>query len=178
MKITWFAATTFRIHIAGRIVVVDPEGAPEGIDPVELTAGAQAVVSATSSDLPVFDPTAWRPHRRLRLIDDEDGDERLDLFRLGALGLFADSRDEGVLVIAEGSVEAKWGRWADNAVVVLNGPGAACIEQGMSLLDAARPKLVALAVTDGEIEAAFEALVPQLADASLIVLERGLAVEA
>ena len=46
MKITWFAAMTFRIHIAGRIIVIESEGAPEGVDPGELVSGAQTVVSA------------------------------------------------------------------------------------------------------------------------------------
>jgi len=177
MKITWFAAMTLRIHVAGRIVVIDPEGAPEGIDAGELVSGAQTVVSAASGDIPAFDPATWTPRRRGRLIDEAEGDEALSLYRLGARGLVADSADEGLLAIADSGAETQWGRWADNGIVVLGGTGAQCAGQGAALLEIARPKLIALAVDDGGIDAAFDGLAPQLGDASLIVLEAGLAVE-
>lgn len=177
MKITWFAAMTFRIHIAGRIVVIDPEGAPEGIDSGELVSGAQSVVSASGDDIAAFDPASWRPRKRGRLIDETEGDEGLSLYRLGGRGLVADSADEGVLAIADAGADANWQRWADNGVVVLSGTGAQCAGQGVALLEIARPKLIALAVADGGIDAAFDALAPQLGDASLIALEQGLAVE-
>lgn len=176
MKITWFAAMTFRIQIAGRIVVTAPEGAPEGIDAAELVSGAQRVV-AGANDVAAFDPALWRPRRRGRLIDDEDETEAASLFRFGTKGLVADSVDEGVLVIAGAGEGLHWARWADNAVVILSGTGKAGIDSGLALLEVARPKLIALAVTDGEIDQAFDALAPRLGDASLIVLEPGLAVE-
>lgn len=178
MKITWFAAMTFRIQIAGRIIVIDPEGAPEGIDPAELASGAQGVVAASDDSVPLFDPQSWRPRRRVRLIDEEEGDEALNLYRLGEKGLVADSADEGVLVIEDGDIRTQWGRWADNGVVVLCGTGAECAAQGAALLEIAWPRLIALAVTDGAADMAFEALAPQLEGASLTVLEPGLAVEA
>lgn len=177
MKITWFAAMTFRIHIAGRIVVTHAEGAPEGIDATELIAGAQTVVSAQSPDLAPFDPVSWRPCRRVRLIDKQPGDEGLDLYRLGTRGLVAESADEGLLVIEDAGAPTQWNRWADNAVVVLSGSGAECAAHGTALLDIARPRLMALAVEDGEVDMAFETLAPNLGDSSLIVLEAGMAVE-
>lgn len=177
MKITWFAAMTFRIHIAGRIVVTHADGAPDGVDATELIAGAQTVVSSESPDLAAFDPAIWRPRRRTRLIDNDPGDEGLDLFRLGIRGLVADSADEGLLIIEDAAAAAQWSRWADNAVAVLSGSGAQCAAHGTALLDIARPRLIALAITDGEIDVAFSALAQRLGDASLIVLEPGLAVE-
>lgn len=177
MKITWFAAMTFRVHIAGRIVVTHAGGAPDGVDPSELIAGAQTVVSAQSPDLALFDPAAWRPRRRTRMIDADPGDEALDLYRLGARGLVADSADEGLLVIEDAGAPGEWNRWADGAVVVLSGSGAQCAAHGTALLDIARPKLIALAVDDGETELAFQTLAPELGDAGLIVLEAGMAVE-
>lgn len=177
MKITWFAAMTLRVHIAGRIVVIDPEGAPKGIDAGELMSGAQTVVSAASGSIPAFDPATWAPRRRGRLIDEAAGDEALSLYRLGSKGLVADSADEGLLAVAETGAGTQWGRWADNGVIVLCGTGAQCAGQGTALLEIARPKLIALAVSDDQTDIAFEMLAPQLGDASLIVLEAGLAVE-
>lgn len=176
MKITWFAAMTFRIHIAGRIVVIDPDGAPEGVDPGELVSGAQTVVSAARNGIADFDPAIWKPRRRGRLIDEGEGGEGLSLFRLGA-GLVASSADEGALVIADAGAGPQWGRWADNTVVVLSGTGGQCVAEGAALLEIARPRLIALAVCDGAADTAFKGLAPQLGDASLIVLEPGLAVE-
>lgn len=175
MKITWFGGTTFRIHIAGRIVVVDPEGAPAGIDAAELVSGAETVAAMASGDIPAFDPASWTPRKRGRLIDEDEGDEALSLYHLGNSGLVADSADEGVLVLhGEG---AEWRRWADTAVIVLSGSGAECAAAGAALLEIARPRLIALAVDDAEIDIAFETLAPLLGDAGLIVLEAGLAVE-
>lgn len=178
MKITWFSAMTFRIHIAGRIVVTHSEGAPEGVDPNELIAGAQTVISTTSPDLSAFDPASWRPRKRTRLIDAEPGDEGLDLYRLGARGLVADSADEGLLVLVDAGAEAEWNRWADGAVVVLSGSSAQCAAQGTALLEIARPRLIALALEDGEADLAFQTLAPLLGDSGMTVLEAGLAVEA
>lgn len=177
MKITWFADMTFRIQIAGRIVVTHVDGAPEGIDRTELIAGAQTVVSTQSSDLAPFDPTEWRPRRRPRLIDEEEGDEGLDLYRFGARGLVAYSVDEGLLVLEDAGAGAQWNRFADNCVAVLSGSGAQCAAHGTALLDIARPRLIALAIYDGEVDLAFDTLAPKLGQASLIVLEPTMAVE-
>lgn len=177
MKITWFADMTFRIQIAGRIVVTHVEGAPEGIDRTELIAGAQTVISAQSSDLAAFDPIEWRPRRRPRLIDEDAGDEGLDLYRFGARGLVAYSVDEGMLVLEDAGAGAQWNRFAHNGVAVLSGSGAQCAAHGTALLDIAHPRLIALAIEDGEIDMAFDTLAPRLGQASLIVLEPRLAVE-
>lgn len=177
MKITWFADMTFRIQIAGRIIVTHVEGAPAGVDHVELMAGAQTVISTQSSVLDQFDPIQWRPRRRQRLIDEDTGDEGLDLYRFGPRGLVAYSVDEGMLVVEDAGAGTQWNRFADNGVAVLAGSGAQCAAHGTALLDIARPRLVALAVDDGEIDTAFVTIAPRLQQASLIVLEPRLAVE-
>ncbi|RDE09814.1 hypothetical protein [Pelagibacterium lacus] len=176
MKITWFAAMSFRIQIAGRILVIDPQSAPAGIDAGELVSGADTVIGSTSPALADFDPELWRPRRRMRLID-EEGEEGLRLYRLGDSGLVADSLDDGLLVLDHADAGTRWGIWADGAVAVLSGSAAQCAAHGTALLDIARPRLIALALDQGEIDVAFEALASHLGDASLIVLEPGMAVE-
>lgn len=176
MKITWFAAMTFRIQIAGRIIVTDPGGAPHGIDAGELVSGADTVIGHRPPDLTDFDPALWHPRRRGRLIDDP-GEEGLRLYRLGAHGIVADSMDEGLLAIDNAASRTPWSRWADGAVAVLSGTGAQCAAHGTALLDIARPRLIALAITDTQTDAAFDALAPLLGDTSLTVLDPTLAVE-
>ncbi len=179
MKITWFTGMTFRLHISGRIVVSNPEGAPETVDAGELVSGADSVVGADGGDIALFDPDVWRPRRRTRLIDEMDapGAEGLRFYRLGNAGLVCDSLDEGMLVLDDAGGEAEWGRWADGATIVLSGSGAQCAAHGAALLDIARPRLIALAVADDDIDTAFDTLVPHLGDAGLMVLDAGLAVE-
>lgn len=178
MKITWFGDMTFRVQIAGRIIVVEPDGAAGDIDPAELRAGAQTLVSAQSSDLSAFDPATWHPKRRTRLIDEDEGIEGLSLFRIGARGLVADSLDEGLLVVCDADSGSDWGRWADDAVVVFAGSAPVVLAQGTALLDIARPRLIGVCVNDSAVETVFSGLSSTLAGASLVVLERGLALEA
>ncbi|WP_127143407.1 hypothetical protein [Pelagibacterium montanilacus] len=178
MKIVWLGGSTFRIQIEGRILVIEPDGAPRDIEPAELRSGADTLVDLDSADLPHFDAESWRPRRRTRLIDEPQGDEGLDLRRLSSRAIVCDTRDEGMMVLAETSVPPQWGRWADAAVVVLAGAGRACAAAGTALLDIARPKLIVLAVPAEEVDAAFAALAPQLAGSGLVVADAGLAVEA
>ena len=78
------------------------------------------------------------------------------------------------LLIAAGAVPPL-GRWAEKAVVVLAGQGLA--RRGTMLVEAAIPRLIALAGTDAELDAAFAQLPPKLDAAGLVALEPGLAVE-
>jgi hypothetical protein len=59
--------------------------------------------------------------------------------------------------------------------VVLIGEGLA--GRGCKLLERAAPRLIALAGSESEMDAAFEALRDRLDGTGLIALERGLAVE-
>ena len=177
MRITWFAAMTFRIHIAGRIIVTHPEGAPPDVDRAELVAGAQTILAHEDMELPDFEPLHWRPLKRVRLIDAAEGVEGLNLYRLGSRGVVADSSDEGLLVVDDAGALTQFNRWADNAVVVVSGTGAQCGAHGTALLDIARPKLIAMAITDGDLDIAFETLAPLVGGASLLALEPGMALE-
>lgn len=174
MKITWFAGRTFRIHLGGKIIVTAPNAAPDGIDATELVSGADVVVSSDTA-IADIDVATYRPRRRGRFIDEAEEEPVLSLYRPGSDGLLADSADDGVVVLAVEPLE--WGRWADGSVVILAGTSRDCSEQGCILLGAARPKLIALAIAEGEIDAVFDVLATQLGDAGLVVLEPGLAVE-
>lgn len=62
-------------------------------------------------------------------------------------------------------------------MVVLHGDALAIGRVGQAICEAARPKLIALAVPAEDADAAFEALAPHLDGISLTVLDPGLAVE-
>ncbi|SDG78674.1 hypothetical protein [Pelagibacterium luteolum] len=175
MKITWFGAMTYRIQIGGRIIVLDPEGAPATINVGELVSGADSVIHPDPTDLEDFEGAAWRPRRRARLIDEEEAS--LVLYRLDTSGLIVDSPDEGLLILDQATSSTQYDRWADGAVVILSGTGPQCGAHGTALLEIARPKLLALAIDDHDIDPVFDLLAPLLGDTSLIVLEPSLAVE-
>lgn len=177
MKITWFSGTTMRIQIAGRIVVVDPDGAPQGIDRAELVAGADTVLALDARDIPDLDPAGWRPRKSRRLIDEEPGTEGVRLWRLGPGAVLVDALDEAPAILCGPQARPDWGRWAERAVLILCGPAAHCAGLGSAALAAAAPTLLALAVSDGQGEAAFAVLAPRLDGAALLMLEPGLAVE-
>ncbi|WP_404403709.1 hypothetical protein [Pelagibacterium halotolerans] len=178
MKLTWFAGMTFRLHIGGEIVVTDPDGAPEAVDAAELTSGAGRVVHRRDAGIAAFDPVSWRPRRPKRMIDAAAGTARPEVFRLEG-GFAFEAPEEGLVVLLDCDVtaDAGWDRWADNAVVILEGTAQAASAAGMTLLKGARPRLIALGVADAVADAAFDALAPRLDGAGLIVLEPGLAVE-
>lgn len=173
MKLTWFGTSVLRIYIGGKIVVVDPERAGPGIDRVELTAGAETVLALHDDLAATVDPGAWRPRKPGRFMDEGDEGPGLEVFRAGADCLVVEVPGEPPLVLVGETVPA-FGRWVDGAVVVLF---AAQNEAGAALLEAAKPKLVALAGDDGAVDRAFDALVPVLDGVGLVVLEKGMALE-
>ncbi len=59
MKLTWFAGSTIRIHIGGRILVADPAGI-SGVDAGELVSGADATFFIDEAGEAV-DPALWQP---------------------------------------------------------------------------------------------------------------------
>lgn len=176
MKITWFAGTTLRMQIGGRIAVFDPEGAPEDVDATELVSGADTVASLTDANLPELDAGSWRPRVARRLIDDTVGDEGITLWRVGPTSVLIDALGEPPAVIAGGADLLTWNRWADGGVLVLCGSAAHIAAQGSAALAIARPKLLALAIED-DADTAFQALRPVLSGAAMVVLEPGMAVE-
>lgn len=175
MRITWFGASTFRIYLGGRIVVVDPEAAPADVDRHELVAAADHVVALGRGDLPALDPAAWR-HRRPRRAIDMPAQDIFDLRALPGGGLFIDEPEEGPL-IATPAGATTWERFADDAAVTVFGEAAVAAADIRALMAMARPRLVAIAATDVSGDQ-FRALADIGGGSTLLVLEPGLAVEA
>lgn len=174
MKLTWFGGTTLRAYIGGAIIVVDPDGAPEGIDRGELLAGADRVVRlAGDADVPVIDPGTWRP-RTVRPLDEAPAP---DVFRIGAASLLIAAAGEAPLVILGGGEAPRFGRWADGAVIVLTSGRESLVAEASVLLDVARPRLIALAADEETLDLVVAELAEHLDGAGLASLEPGLALE-
>lgn len=172
MKLTWFGDDTFRIHAAGAIVVVEGEGALPGVDRAELVSGADVVVAFAEAVGGAGGD--WKPRAPLRMLEVDEAMRQPEVVRLGQGALVVDAGGEAPLVLAQGEFAAT-GRWLGQAVVVLIGEGLA--ERGGTLLELAAPRLIALAGSELEVDAAFEVLRDRLDGTGLIALERGLAVE-
>jgi len=173
MKLTWFGDETFRIHAAGAIVVVEGVVLPEGVDRVELVAGADVIVNLPRG--PVMGQAGWRPRAPLKILEDDETVRLPETVALGEGVLVLDADGEAPLVLTRGGLSAT-GRWVGQAVVVLIGTQLA--ERGVEILERVQPRLIALAGTDQEIDAAFDAMRDRLDGTGLVALERGLAVEA
>ena len=172
MKLTWFGDDTFRIHAAGAIVVVEGEGALPGVDRAELVSGADIVVAFADAVGGV--DAEWKPRAPLRMLEVDEAMRQPEVAGLGQGALVIDADGEAPLVLAREEFAAV-GRWVGQAVVVLVGEGLA--ERGGALLGRSAPRLIALAGTESEVDAAFDALRDRLDGTGLIALERGLAVE-
>jgi len=175
MKLTWFGGTTMRIHIGGTILVMDAEGAPEGIDQAELVSGADRVFGM-GDGLAAVDSATWRPRRAGRLVDEGERGNPVEIWAAGEGAVLVDAVGEPPLVLAGGSLPEP-GRWGTEAVFVLFGDGPNMSGLGEALLDVTAPKLIALAGDEAAVEFAIEALRERLDGAGLMSLEAGLAVE-
>lgn len=170
MKLTWFAGSTIRIHIGGRILVADPAGI-SGVDAGELVSGADVTFFIDEAGEAV-DPALWQPRRMAAMIN---ADAVPDVLVHGIAG--------GALVAAEGepplvllkSTMGRAGRWGRDAVVVVFG-GEADVVAGR-VLDAVGPHLIAIAAPDDVIERAVEALRDRVGETLLVALEPGMALE-
>lgn len=174
MKITWFGGATFRVQIGGQILVVDAQSAPDGIDRNELVSGADRVVGLGEPQMQA-DAAYWKRRPAERLLDTGDQVRPVELWSIGAGSLLIDGDDDMPLLLLGGSVPEA-GRWMEKAVVVLVGSGMA--ERASALLEAAPPRLIALAGDEVEVSAAFDAVRESLDGTGLVALEPGLAVEA
>lgn len=171
MKLTWFGGTTLRIHTGGRILVCDPGGAPAGTDPAELVAGADRVFGL-DEELPGADPTGWQSRRPGALIDEAVAPPEVLLHRLGQGAILVDSVGEPPLLLISRPIETA-GRWSRDAVAVAFSQEVA--ERALAVL---APRMIALAVPQAAVDAAFAALRERLGATALIAMEPGLAVEA
>ena len=177
MKLTWFAGTTIRIYIGGKILVADADRAPAFVDRNELVSGADAVfpLAGVSGGLSRLDPAGWRPRALPRLIDEGAQSSGPSVYQIGEAAVLVDAPGEPPVILAAGDVD--FGRWADGAVIVLFGTGEALLNAAEKLLEAVRPRLIALAATEEAVDLAIPALRDSLGGAALVSLEPGLAVE-
>lgn len=177
MKLTWFAGTTIRLHIGGSIIVFDAAGAPPEVERHELVSGADRQLQlGGEDDLPPLDMAAGRRRRRAGSVLDADAARpQVEVERAGPTVVLVAAAGEPPVALVAG--DAAFGRWLDDAVVVLFGPAAGLVARGSAVLDAARPRLVALAAADDAVEQAMPALGARLGDAALVALEPGLALE-
>jgi len=175
VKLTWFAGTTIRIHIGGKILVADADRAPGSIDRTELVSGADRLFAMAGTGLPGLDPAGWRPRPAPRVIDETAQVPETLVYRLAEGAVLVDAVGEPPVVLLAGPLA--FGRWADGAVVVLFGTGEALVAAGEKLLDAARPRVIALAAEEPAIDFAIPALRDRLGGVALVSLEPGLALE-
>ncbi len=175
MKITWFGDATFRLHIGGAIVVTGADDAPLGIDRNELLSGADHAVTP-SGNLPVADAMRWKRRAPVRLLDADDQNRPLEFWSIGENSLLVDADGEAPLVLL-GGVVPELGRWAEKAVLVVFGGHGSLAETALAVLDSVAPRLIALAGSEAEVDAAFAALRERLDGTGLVALERGMAVE-
>lgn len=177
MKLTWFGGTTIRMHIGGAILVVDPEGAPGGIDAAELVSGADLVIGGFGAELAVADGANWKPRKPARLLDEGESLPEVECWAMGSGAVVVDAEGEAPLVLVAGDVPVL-GRWLESAVVVLFGDGVRLGAAGRALLERRVPRLVALAGDEAAVDIAIPALRDLLDGAGLVALEAGLALEA
>ena len=176
MKLTWFGGTTIRIHIGGAILVLDPAGAPAGIDAAELVSGADLAIDGFGPDLPAVDGGNWRPRKVPRLLDEGETLPAVEALSLGSGAILVDAIGEAPLLLVTGAVPPL-GRWAESAIVVLFGDGIALGALGRAVLDDRGPRLLALAGDEAAVDLAIPALRDGLDGTGLVALEAGLALE-
>lgn len=170
MKLTWFAGSTIRIHIGGRILVADPAGI-SGVDPGELTSGADATFFIDEAGDAV-DPALWQPRRVAAMIDTDAVPEVL-VHGIEGGALVAAAGEPPLLLLK--SAMGRAGRWARDAVVVVFGDEADALAG--QVLDEVGPHLIAIAAPDAVIERAVAALREKVGETLLVALEPGMALE-
>jgi hypothetical protein len=173
MKLTWFGGTTLRIHVGGRILVCDADGAPERIDRAELLSGADRAF-ALDDDLPVIDPQRWAPRKVAALIDETADLPEMLVHRAGENAVLIEAVGEPPLLLATGEIEAM-GRWVREAVVVIAGRDLP--RTARSILDECGPRLIAVAGPESAMDAVIAEIGNRLDGTGLLSLEPGLALE-
>lgn len=173
MKLTWFGGTTFRIHAGGRMLVVDPEGAPAGVDRTELLSGADRVFRLVD-DLPAVDPARWQPRKVSALIDEGTALPDVLVYRAGPDAVLLEAVGEAPLLIATGPVD-EVGRWGREAVVIVAGAGLGAT--AASVVGEIGPRLIAVAGGERAVDEVIAAIRDRLDGTGLIALDAGLALE-
>ena len=173
MKLTWFGGTTMRIHIGGAMLVVDADGAPERIDHTELLSGADRAFRL-DDDLVQVEPGQFQPRRPAALIEAGDEPQEVRVYRLAAGAVLVEAAGEPPLIIATGEMP-RIGRWGRDAVVVV--AGGRLEATAASVVEQVGPRLLAVAGSDGAVEAVITALRDRLDGTGLMALEPALALE-
>lgn len=180
MKLTWFGATTMRIHIGGAVIVTDAALAPDWVDKGELAGGADRLIALETPDetLPLIDPTQWRPRRRGRMIDDSHGPgEEPAVLRLGRGAVIVDAPGEPPLLLLTGIDDLRFGRWANQSVIVMLGDNESMVAAATVVLDIAEPRLLAIAADEEAVDTAIAELREHLAGVAFAALEPAMALE-
>lgn len=143
---------------------------------VEVGAAADHTIDLQNglSALEAFDPHVRSRKVRRSLLEEADAPV-LKLQHIDQAALRLSESDEDDLVLATGLVP--WGRFADGGVIILAGRADAMMDAAENLFSAARPRLLALAVSDLD-DAQFGHLAQICSDCAVQVLEPGLALEA
>ena len=175
MKLTWFGGTTMRVHIGGKMLVIDAEDAPAGIDQAELLSGADVQLRLDDSALGRVDGATWTPRRAGALID-ETGIPEVQVHAVGPAAVVVDAIGEQPLLLVSGEVE-RLGRWSGNAVAVVMGDPAGLPELAANVLERLGPKLIAIAAPEDAVDRAIVRVRDRLDGTGLVALEAGLAVE-
>jgi len=176
MKLTWFGGTTMRVHIGGVMLVIDAEGAPEGIDRTELVSGADRLVTfGDMAGLEAIEPADWAPRRMPALIDETDAAE-VGVYRVGDAAILVDAVGERPLLLVIEEV-ARLGRWVSNAVVVVMGVPEALPDLTAQVLERLAPKLVAVAGPEDAVDQVILRVQNLLDGTGFMALETGLALE-
>lgn len=173
MQLTWFGGTTFRIHIGGKMLVVDAEGASGGIDRTELLSGADRAFGL-ADDLPAAEARRWAPRKVGALIDAETELPEALVWRLGPNVVLIEAVGEPPLLIATGEgTEA--GRWGRDAVVIVAGSNLP--KTAVSVVNEIGPRLLAIAGGEHAIDETIEAVRDLLDGTGLMAMEPALALE-
>ena len=175
MKLTWFGGTTIRIHIGGAILVVDAEGAPEGIDAAELISGADVVIADFGAELPEVDATQWKPRKVPRLLDEGDTPPVVEAWAAAQGAVLVEAVGEPPLLLLRKYDVPELAAWAEKAVIVLF--GGELRERTESMRDTIRPRLVALAGAEMDVDETFEAFDGSDYGMGIVALEAGMALE-
>lgn len=173
MKLTWFGGTALRIHIGGQVVVVDADAAAVGVDGNELRSGADIMATLDGAHMQA-DGRTWKARPAQRLLDAGEETRPVEIWSIGDGALLVDPDEDMPLLVLGGAVPAL-GRWVERAVILLAGPGLT--ERAQALVDAAAPRLLALAGGEADIDATIGAIRDRLDGTGLVALEAGLAVE-
>ncbi|HEV7345376.1 MAG TPA: hypothetical protein VGN60_07070 [Devosia sp.] len=177
MKLTWFGGTTMRLHIGGQILVLDPDGAPGGIDAAELVSGADRVIAGQGADLPAVELARWTPRRPGRLVDEDAAPQPVEAWSAGPGTVLIEAVGEPPLLLVSEAVPSL-GRWAEAAVVVVSGEdGEQLARLAQAVLEDRPPRLLALASHEMAVDAAMPLLRDRLEGSGLVALEAGLALE-